>query len=70
MARSGGRRKRGQGGEKIGEGDLFGFQSENVLKGVDGFLLHFFQRYAPAKERGEGNDLDAFETARVDHVIV
>ena len=33
MARSGGRSKRGQGGEKIGEGNLFGFQSEDVLKG-------------------------------------
>jgi len=44
-----GRSKRRQGRTKIGEGDWLGFQTEDVLKGIDRFLFHIFHGNAPAK---------------------
>jgi hypothetical protein len=45
-----GRSIRREEGKKIGEGDLLGFQTEDVLKEIDGFLLHFLYGNAFSKK--------------------
>jgi len=63
-------RRSGESLKKIGECEFLSFQIEDVLEGSDGFLLHLFHGNAPMNKRGQRNDLDAFETTGVDHVIV